>query len=212
MVRSIVLAALAMPALSVAPFHPRADPLAPPAVAAVAEPATWRIDASHSELTFRIRHFVSRVRGQFGNWSGTVVADPENLAGGSVEVSIDASTIDTNNERRDSDLRSANFFDVANHPTITFRSTRVEQAGTDLTITGELTMRGVTKPVVLTGTYIGLTKDQRGNERIGFEATTTINRLEWGITWNRLAEGGGAMLGDEVEIEISLAAVRQPGT
>ena len=207
MVRFLVAAVLAMPVLHAPAARP--SPAMPP-VSIPAEPTTWQIDVSHSELTFRIRHFVSKVRGRFDKWSGTIVADPNNLAGGSVEVSIDAATINTNNERRDADLRSANFFETDKYPTITFKSTKVEQSGSELTITGDLTIKGVTKPVVLTGTFSGTTKDARGAERVGFEATATINRLEWGITWNRVAEGGGAMLGDEVEIDISLGAVRRP--
>ena len=170
---------------------------------------SWQIDVSHSELSFRIRHFVSKVRGTFGRWRGTVVADPEQLGNASVEVVIDASSIDTNHERRDADLRSENFFEVEKFPEIAFASRSVRIDGTNLTIVGDLTMRGITKPVTLTGEYIGMTEDNRGRRRIGFELSTRVNRLEWGITWNRVAEGGGAMLGDDVEIEIVLAAVQR---
>ena len=170
---------------------------------------TWQIDASHSELSFRIRHFVSKVRGTFGAWRGRIVADPQQLGDGRVEIVIDASTIDTQHERRDADLRSANFFEVETYPQITFTSRSVQVDGTDLTIVGDLTIRGITKPVTLTGEYIGTTTDNRGRRRIGFEASTTVNRLDWGLTWNRLAEGGGAMLGDDVEISIVVAAVER---
>lgn len=170
---------------------------------------TWRIDASHSELSFRIRHFVSKVRGTFGAWRGTIVADPQELDGGSVQVVIEAGSIDTNHERRDSDLKSANFFEVEKYPEITFVSRDVKIDGQNLTILGDLTMRGITKPVTLSGRYNGATVDNRGRQRIGFEAETTVNRLDWGLTWNRIVEGGGAMLGDEVEIEIIVAAVLQ---
>jgi len=170
---------------------------------------TWRIDASHSELSFRVRHFVSKVRGTFGSWTGTIVADPQNLDGGSVRVVIDPSTIDTNHERRDADLKSSNFFEVEKYPEITFVSREVKVEGTDLTIVGDLTMRGITKSVTLSGQYIGVTVDNRGRKRIGFEARSTVDRLAWGLTWNRVAEGGGAMLGDDVEIEIIVAGVEQ---
>lgn len=189
-----------------------AAPLGAQGDGAPAEPApsnSWQIDVSHSELSFRIRHFVSKVRGTFGRWKGTVVADPERLGDASVEVVIDASSIDTNHERRDADLRSENFFEVEKFPEITFASRSVQVDGARLTIVGDLTMRGMTRPVTLTGEYIGTTEDSRGRRRIGFEASTTVNRLEWGITWNRLAEGGGAMLGDDVEIEIVVAAVQR---
>jgi polyisoprenoid-binding protein YceI len=182
---------------------------APATSASSSTSTTWQIDPSHSELTFRIRHFVSKVRGTFGTWRGTITADPAELGRGSVQVVIDASSIDTNNERRDSDLRSDSFFDVANHPEITFTSRDVRVDGSNITIEGDLTMRGVTKPVTLTGEFIGTTTDNRGRKRIGFQASTTINRLDWGIAWNRIAEGGGAMLGDDVEIEIVVAAVQQ---
>jgi polyisoprenoid-binding protein YceI len=190
---------------------PLALALAPaPAVpAAPAEaPVTWRIDQSHSELSFRIRHLVSRVRGTFNDWSGTIVADPRNLAGGSVQVEIKTASIDTNNDRRDTHLRSGDFFDAEKHPTITFRSTRVQTRGRRLTVTGDLTMNGITRPVVLTGQAAEPT-GAAGKRRIGFEATTTINRKDFNVTWNRAAEGGGVVLGDEVEITLNIAAVEQ---
>jgi polyisoprenoid-binding protein YceI len=182
--------------------------LAPSPRVVQADSIVWRIDPNHSELSFRIRHFVSRVHGTFASWQGTIIADPDNLAEGSVKVVIDASSIDTNNERRDSDLRSDDFFDVAKYPNITFTSSSVQISDGELTIAGNLTMHGVTKPVVLTGSYNGIARNPRG-DRIGFEASATIDRLQWGVTWNRIAEGGGAMLGDEVEVEIAIEAIRQ---
>lgn len=184
----------------------------PPPAATAAAPVTWRIDTSHSELTFRIRHLVSRVSGSFGQWSGTLVADPARLAGGSVQVDIQTASIDTNNERRDTHLRSDEFFDAPNHPVITFRSTRVTVSGRNLRIAGNLTMRGVTRPVVLTGRMVQVT-GAPGRRRMGFEATTTINRVDYGVTWNRAAEGGGVTLGDEVTINMAVSAVEQaPGS
>ena len=183
----------------------------PPAAAAPADPNAWRIDPSHSDLSFSIRHFVSRVRGTFGRWAGTIVIDTADITKGSVDVTIQATSIDTQNENRDNDLRSANFFEVEKFPTITFRSTKVEGSKDDLTVTGDLTIRGVTKPVVLKGRYLGVTApDQRGTRRMGFEATTTINRLDYGVTWNRAVEGGGVMLGDDVRIDIMIEAMKSP--
>ena len=168
---------------------------------------TWRIDAGHSELTFRIRHLMSRVSGTFREWSGTIQADPANWAGAAVDVTINTASIDTRNDSRDVDLRSEKFFDAANHPTISFRSTKVETIGTSLRITGELTIRGVTRPVVLEGAVLGVNEGQR--PRAGFEASTTINRLDYGVTYNRIVEGGGTLLGDDVQIDIAIEAVRQ---
>jgi polyisoprenoid-binding protein YceI len=176
---------------------------------AAAAPVRWQIDATHSELTFRIRHLVSRVRGQFNTWSGTIVADPANLAGGSVSVDIQTASIDTNNERRDTHLRSADFFDAENHPAITFRSTRVVASGRRISVHGNLTIRGVTKPVVLEGEMLEV-GGAAGRRRIGFEAETTIDRMDYGVSWNRAAEGGGLTLGDEVTISIAVEAVEQP--
>ncbi len=204
MLRTAVCTALALAALT-APLSAQS----PGTASESSAPNTWQIDASHSELSFRIRHFVSKVRGTFGAWRGTITADPDQLGNGSVEVVIDATSIDTNNERRDSDLRSESFFDAERHPEITFKSRSVRVDGSNLAIEGDLKMRGITKPVTLTGEYIGTTTDNRGRRRIGFEVSTTVNRLDWGITWNRLAEGGGAMLGDDVEIEIVVAAIKQ---
>jgi len=170
---------------------------------------TWQVDVTHSELTFRIRHLVSRVSGTFGSWKGTIVADPANLAGGSVDVEIQTTSIDTRNERRDTHLRSADFFDAPNHPTITFRSTRVQAGrGGALKIYGNLTIRGTTKPVVLEGWMLQVAGTP-GHRRIGFEASTTIDRMDYGVTWNRAAEGGGLTLGDDVEISIAVEAVEQ---
>lgn len=186
-------------------------PAPAPAPAPAAAPVTWRIDASHSELTFRIRHLVSRVNGSFNQWGGTIVADPASLAGGSVQVEIQTASIDTNNERRDTHLKSADFFDAATHPTITFRSTRVEVDGRDLKVHGNLTLRGVTKPVVLEGRMLEV-GGVAGKRRIGFEAETTINRMDYGVAWNRAAEGGGVVLGDEVRVSIAIEAVEQPAS
>jgi polyisoprenoid-binding protein YceI len=191
-------------AAAAAPAH-----VAPPADTTAAAPVRWQIDASHSELSFRIRHLVSRVRGGFNTWSGTIVADPASLAGGSVSVDIQAASIDTNNERRDTHLRSGDFFDAENHPTITFRSTRVVARGRELTVHGNLTIRGVTKPVVLEGRMLEV-GGTAGRRRIGFEAEGTINRMDYGVAWNRAAEGGGVVLGDEVTISIAIEAVEQP--
>ena len=201
-----VLALAAVPlALGAAPFP---APLAEPAAA---DPVRWEIDTTHSELTFRIRHLVSRVSGSFNQWSGTIVADPADLSGGSVEVTIQTASIFTNHERRDAHLRSDDFFDAPNHPTITFRSTRVEPRGRDLRVHGDLTIRGVTRPVVLEGRLLEVA-GAPGRRRIGFEAETRIDRTDYGVLWNRGAEGGGVVLGDEVTIRMAISAVERPAS
>ncbi len=169
----------------------------------------WKLDASHSELTFSIRHLVSRVRGQFGTWSGTIIADPTDWSTASVEVSADAASIDTNNQRRDADLVSPDHFDAAANPKITFRSNRITRfAGDSLTAAGDLTIRGVTRPVVFRGKFNGII-GAPGKRRAGFQATAVVNRKDFNMVWNRVVEGGN-LLGDEVTIELDVAAVEQP--
>lgn len=172
---------------------------------------TWNIDTTHSELTFRIRHLVSRVRGTFREWEGVIVADPANLQEGTVNVTIQTASIFTNNEQRDEHLRSADFFDAANHPTITFRSRRVEVEGAAVRVIGDLTIRGTTREVVLEGETLGVDDAGNGQRVVGFEVGTRINRLDYGVRWNRGAEGGGVILGDDVDIAIVVAA-RTPRT
>lgn len=194
---TVLLLALATPAMA-----------QNPGAAAPASPAnSWRMDPSHSELTFSIRHMVSRVRGQFNKWSGTITGDLNDWEGAQVSVTIDASSIDTNNERRDADLRGKDHFEVETFPTITFRSTRIQRDGERLRLAGDLTMRGVTRPVVLEGRLTGVA-EERGRTRAGFEASTVINRKDYGLVWNRAVEAGGWLIGDEVKIDISLAAVK----
>src|SRR5690606_22850664 len=144
-----------------------------------ADTVTYRIDVGHSELTFRIRHLMSRVNGTFNQWSGVITAaDPADWSTGSVEVVIQSGSIDTRHEKRDSDLQSDSFFDAANHPTITFRSTSVEVDGNAITVTGNLTMRGITRPVVLTGEFLGRQGAGTPRERVGFSASGTLDRTD----------------------------------
>ena len=194
---------------------PAPTPRAPASAAAPRElrslpPATWRIDVTHSELSFRIRHLVSRVQGTFRQWSGTLTSDSTDWASGAVQVTIQPASIFTDNERRDNHLRSADFFAADSFPSITFQSTRVTRTGDDLRIEGSLSIRGVTRPVVLTGTFTDFTRSAQGEQRVGFQATARINRLDFGVAWNRAVEGGGVLLGDDVTIEIAIEAVRQP--
>lgn len=171
--------------------------------------AAWRIDVNHSELSFRVRHFVTKVPGTFKTWSGTIVADPADLAAGSVEVVVETASVDTRNDRRDTHLRSNDFFAVDSFPQMTFKSTAVTVNGSELTLAGQLTIRATTRPVVLTGEYGGIFGPATaGQQRIGFTAATRINRLDYGLRWNRLVEGSN-MLGDDVDITINIEAVLQ---
>lgn len=197
-------AAIAALVLSAAPGAPPAStPRTFDVVAA--DTMKWRIDVSHSELTFRVRHLVSRVSGTFREWSGTITGDPADWSKeGAVEVTIQTASIDTRSERRDGHLRSPDFFDAAGHPTITFRSRSVRSEGAQLVVEGDLTMRGVTKPVTLTGEVLAV-----AGGRAGFVAETKINRHDFGVSYNRAVEGGGVLLGDEVTIELAIQAIRQ---
>jgi polyisoprenoid-binding protein YceI len=171
---------------------------------------TYSIDPSHSEVTFQIRHIVSQVRGRFNEFSGTVEMDPKNLPSSSVEFQIKAASIDTNAPDRDKHLRSGDFFDVEKYPEITFKSKSIKPAGKDTyNVTGTLTMHGVSKEVTLPVTLLGQAKDPQGNTRAGFEAVTTLNRKDYGITWNKALDNGGALLGDDVKVEINLETVKK---
>ena len=196
--------ALLIPSLASTVIRPAPSPTRSTPVAA---PAVWTIDPAHTGVGFTIRHFVSRVRGKFNDVKGTITADPDAWQNGVIDVAIATSSISTGNDRRDAHLRSSDFFAADSFPTITFKSTRIERTGDAAKIYGDLTIRGVTKPVVLDGQFTGLMKSAQG-DRVGFEASTTVNRLDYGVKWNRAAEGGGAMLGDEVKIEITVEAVR----
>ena len=170
---------------------------------------TWTVDKAHSEIGFQIRHFVTKVRGRFTDFSGSIVADPAKPESSSVEFAIKAASIDTDNENRDKDLRSNNFFDVEKFPEITFKSSKVKPAGKDrYDVTGTLVMHGVSREVTLPVTFLGSvpTKDREGREgaKAGFETSLTLNRKDFDITWNRALDTGGAMLGDDVLVQINL--------
>ncbi len=171
----------------------------------------WAIDSSHSGIHFSVRHMViAKVRGQFSRWSGSIAAEGGDPARASLEVVIDASSIDTGVADRDAHLKSPDFLDVAAFPELTFKSTRVEViSGDRLNVTGDLTLHGVTRPVVLSVEHTGRAKDPWGNQRAGFSATASIDRKEFGLTWNQLLEAGGVMVGDRVDIEIEVEAVLQ---
>lgn len=175
---------------------------------------TWKIDPAHTNVEFSVRHLmITTVKGRFTDVSGTVKIDDADPARSEVDVTINAASIDTREQQRDTHLRSADFFDVEKYPTITFRSTRVEP-GQDgrLKVVGDLTIRGVTKSVTLDVAPEGRAKDPWGGERAGFSASTRINRSDFGLTWNQALETGGVMVGDRIDIAIDVEAVRQAAT
>lgn len=180
------------------------------ASAVEAAPTTYAIDTGHSNVGFSVRHFFSKVPGSFKKFSGTLVYDAAKPAEASVKAEIDAASIDTRHEKRDGHLRSEDFFFVEKHPTLTFESTKVTPAGEGkFKVDGNLTMRGVTKPVTMDVTYLGGGEVGNGESRIGFEAVTKVNRKDFGINWNRTLDQGGLMLGDDVEIRIDIEAVHK---
>jgi len=186
------------------------------AAAAIATTAgaadTYTFDKAHSDVGFQIRHLVSKVRGRFTDYDGTIVVDKAKPEASSVELKIKATSIDTGNENRDKDLRSANFFEVDKYPEITFSSTKITAKGGDhYDVTGNLTMHGTTKEVTLPVTFLGFVSAGRMGDRAGFETSITLNRKDYGIVWNRPLDVGGTILGDDVLISINVeASKKQP--
>jgi len=170
----------------------------------------WQFDSTHSSLTVGIKHMmVSTVRGRFGGITGDLDFDPQSPEGASVDLSIPADTIDTGEARRDAHLKSPDFFDAASHPNITFRSTAVKKTGDDrYAVTGDLTIRGVTKPATVDVELLGVVADPRAGQRAAFAAKTTIDRRDWGLVWNQPI-ANGVLVGDTVKVEFDLAAVPQ---
>ena len=166
------------------------------------------IDTSHSGVHFTARHMVvTKVRGVFHGWSGTIDYDPERIEQSSVTVEIDAASIDTREPKRDGHLKSADFFDVENHPKLTFKSTKVERTGDGLKVTGDLTIRGVTKPVTLDVEEQGSAKDPWGNTRLLWAASAKINRKDWGLNWNQVLEAGGVLVSEKIDLEFEVQAL-----
>lgn len=168
---------------------------------------TWTIDASHTEIGFSVRHLVSKVRGKFETFEGTIVTH-EDLTASTVNVTVDLNSINTGTADRDNHLRSADFFEVEAHPKMTFVSTGiVQKSDTDFVVRGDLTIKGVTKPVELATEFLGEGGDPWGGTRVGIEATAEISRKEFGIDFNIPLEGGKVMVGDKVSIHINAEAV-----
>jgi polyisoprenoid-binding protein YceI len=169
----------------------------------------YTIDPAHSRLGFSARHaMVATVRGQFGEFSGTAHVDTANPADSKVEVSIVANSISTGNEQRDGHLLSGDFFETEQYPNITFSSTDVTRDGDEWTITGDLTIKGVTKSVAVPFELTGSAQDPFGNTRIGFEGGTTIKRSDWGMSFNAALETGGVLVSDKIKLEFDISAIK----
>jgi polyisoprenoid-binding protein YceI len=177
----------------------------------VAETRTvWTFDPGHTQINFKAKHMmVTNVRGQFTGITGKIVGDFDDPTLAEVDVEIDANSVDTRNEQRDTHLRGADFLDVENYPSITFRSTRIERKDEDeYTAIGDLTIRGVTRSVELDVTVNGAGKTPFGTEIVGISAETTINRKDFGLNWNVALEAGGWLVGDKITIDIEIQAVK----
>jgi len=182
------------------------------AVPALARASTWQIDPAHTSVQFAVRHLmVSTVRGELGKAAGSVTLDESDLTKSSVEATVDVTAINTREPRRDEHLKSPDFLDAAKYPTITFKSTKVEKVADDhYKVTGDLTIRGVTKSTVLdvTGSPKPI-NDPMGNVKLGGSATTRINRQDFGVSWSKSLDGGGVVVGDDVDITIDIELVKK---
>jgi len=182
------------------------------AISSLAATTIWQIDPQHTAAGFSIKHLmISTVRGQFKSVTGTVVWDDQDINKSKVDVTIDANTVDTSEPKRDADLKSANFFDVAHYPTITFKSKKIEQVSAGkIKITGDLTIHGVTKEVALNVEGpTGPVKDPWGNTRVAASATTKINRQDYGIKWDNKMDNGGLVVSNDVDITIDLEMIKK---
>lgn len=179
-------------------------------LSAHAAASQWEIDTSHSNVGFAVRHMmVGNTRGHFNQFSGQVSYDDKNLAASTIQVTIDTASINTNDTKRDDHLRSPDFFDAGKFPTITFKSTQIEKQGEQLKITGDLTLHGVTKSVVLVAQPLSsAVKDPFGNIRAGTSATAKINRKDFGVVWNKTLDGGGLAVGDDVMLQFDIELVQ----
>lgn len=167
----------------------------------------WTLDPTHSAAEFAVKHLmISTVKGRFSKFDGSGETNPDGTLK-AVALTLDVASVDTNEAKRDEHLRSADFFDAATHPSITFRSTRIVQRGAEVTLSGDLTIRGVTKPVTLSGEFTAPMTDPWGNTRAALAASARLSRKEWGLTWNVALETGGFVVGDDVRISIEVEAV-----
>lgn len=172
--------------------------------------ATWTIDTAHSEIGFKVKHLViSTVSGKFNSFDGSVVSEKEDFSDAKISFSADIDSIHTGNDQRDGHLKSADFFDAANHPRLSFTSTSFEKSGDDYKLTGDLTLKGVTRPVTLNVEFGGVQQSMYGQTVAGFEITGKINRQDYGLTWSAVTEAGGVVVSDEVKLLINVEVVKQ---
>jgi polyisoprenoid-binding protein YceI len=177
---------------------------------APATSTTWKIDPAHTNVEFAAKHLmITTVKGRFPDVEGEIVMFDGDPSKSSVTATLKAASIDTRTGQRDDHLRSADFLDVANYPEITFKSTRITGEKSDFKVTGNLTIRGVTREVTLDVTNEGTTKDPWGGDRVAFSATTKLDRREFGLTWNQAIEAGGVLVGNDVKVSIDVQAVKQ---
>lgn len=171
-------------------------------------PGTWNVDPSHSSLSFVARHLmVTKVRGRFAAFSGTATINEDKLLS-SVTATAEVASIDTNDSGRDEHLKSADFFDVANHPTIGFKSTKITRNGDDYTLLADLTIKGVTKSVAFDLEFEGVGQDPWGNTKAGFTAEAEVNRKDWGLEWNVALEAGGVLVSEKIKLALDIQLVK----
>lgn len=169
----------------------------------------WDFDLTHSSISFHVRHLmVSKVHGSFHKWGGVLELDDNDLTNSRLDVTIDAASVDTKEDKRDTHLRSPDFLDVENHPNITFRSTKITKDGDSYQVIGDITIHGITKQVTLEVEGGGQVKDPWGGTRTGFSAKARLNRKDFGLTWNLALEAGGFVVGDKLEISIEIEAIK----
>ena len=171
---------------------------------------TWVIDAAHTNIGFSVRHaMVAKVRGSFGAFAGSFTIDGANIPASRAELTIEAASIDTKQADRDAHLKSADFLDVENFPTVAFTSTSVASKGDDVVVTGDLTIHGVTKSVDVAWEFVGISQDPWGTTKIGFEGKAKINRKEFGLVWNAALETGGVLVGDDITLTFDVEAAKE---
>ena len=172
--------------------------------------AEWSVDASHSEVGFTVKHMViSKVNGKFTDYAGEIALDPENVEAAVIKGAVQVNSIDTGNQNRDNHLRGSDFFDAENYPQILFESTKIRKMENGFVAVGKLTMRGVTKEIEIPFTLVGPINDPWGGTRIALEGSTTINRLDWGLAWDKVMENGGLVVSHDVVIRLSAELIKK---